>query len=138
MPCGAGKTIVGMAAMVAIGRKTLIVTTNIAAVHQWMDELADKTDLLPESIGEYTGAEKTVRPVTIATYQILTWRPDKSSDFPHFDLFRREKWGLIIYDEVHLLPLPFSAWWPRSRPCGASASRPPWCARTAEKRTCSA
>lgn len=106
MPCGAGKTIVGMAAMVAIGRKTLIVTTNIAAVHQWMDELADKTDLLPESIGEYTGAEKTVRPVTIATYQILTWRPDKNSDFPHFDLFRREKWGLIIYDEVHLLPAP--------------------------------
>jgi len=106
MPCGAGKTIVGMAAMVAIGRKTLIVTTNIAAVHQWMDELADKTDLSSEDIGEYTGAEKTVKPVTIATYQILTWRPDKESDFPHFDLFRREKWGLIIYDEVHLLPAP--------------------------------
>ncbi len=106
MPCGAGKTIVGMAAMAAIGRKTLIVTTNIAAVHQWMDELADKTDLAPDAIGEYTGAEKTVKPVTIATYQILTWRPDKNADFPHFDLFRREKWGLIIYDEVHLLPAP--------------------------------
>jgi DNA excision repair protein ERCC-3 len=106
MPCGAGKTIVGMAAMAAIGRKTLIITTNIAAVHQWMDELADKTELPPDSIGEYTGAEKTVKPVTIATYQILTWRPDKESDFPHFDLFRREKWGLIIYDEVHLLPAP--------------------------------
>jgi len=106
MPCGAGKTIVGMAAMAAIGRKTLIVTTNIAAVHQWMDELADKTELSPEDIGEYTGAEKTVKPVTIATYQILTWRPDKDADFPHFDLFRREKWGLIIYDEVHLLPAP--------------------------------
>jgi DNA excision repair protein ERCC-3 len=106
MPCGAGKTIVGMAAMSAIGRKTLIITTNIAAVHQWIDELADKTELPLDSIGEYTGAEKTVKPVTIATYQILTWRPDKNADFPHFDLFRREKWGLIIYDEVHLLPAP--------------------------------
>jgi DNA excision repair protein ERCC-3 len=106
MPCGAGKTIVGMAAMAAIGRKTLIITTNIAAVHQWMDELADKTELPEDAIGEYTGAEKTVKPVTIATYQILTWRPDKDADFPHFDLFRREKWGLIIYDEVHLLPAP--------------------------------
>jgi DNA excision repair protein ERCC-3 len=106
MPCGAGKTIVGMAAMAAVGRKTLIVTTNIAAVHQWMDELADKTEVPPDSIGEYTGAEKTVKPITIATYQILTWRPDKDADFPHFDLFRREKWGLIIYDEVHLLPAP--------------------------------
>ncbi|HUX38867.1 MAG TPA: DNA repair helicase XPB [Rectinemataceae bacterium] len=106
LPCGAGKTIVGMAAMVAIGAKTLIITTNIAAVHQWIDELLDKTDLSPEDIGEYTGSEKTVRPVTVATYQILTWRPDKTSDFPHFELFRRERWGLIIYDEVHLLPAP--------------------------------
>jgi len=106
LPCGAGKTIVGMAAMEAVGRKTLIVTTNVAAVHQWMDELQDKTDLPAESVGEYTGAEKTVRSVTVTTYQILTWRPDKNADFPHFDLFRREKWGLIIYDEVHLLPAP--------------------------------
>ena len=106
LPCGAGKTIVGMAAMSAIGRKTLIVTTNVAAVHQWIDELRDKTDLGEDAIGEYTGAEKTVRPVTVATYQVLTWRPDKESDFPHFDLFRRENWGLIVYDEVHLLPAP--------------------------------
>jgi DNA excision repair protein ERCC-3 len=106
LPCGAGKTIVGMAAMSAIGRKTLIITTNVAAVHQWIDELLDKTDLSPDDIGEYTGGEKTVKPVTVATYQILTWRPDKESDFPHFGLFRREKWGLIIYDEVHLLPAP--------------------------------
>ncbi|MEI6876713.1 MAG: DEAD/DEAH box helicase, partial [Spirochaetota bacterium] len=90
----------------AIGRKTLIITTNIAAVHQWIDELVDKTDLSEASIGEYTGAQKTVLPVTVATYQILTWRPDKEADFPHFELFRREKWGLIIYDEVHLLPAP--------------------------------
>ncbi len=106
LPCGAGKTIVGMAAMAAMKRKTLIITTNIAAVHQWMDELADKTDLPADMIGEYTGADKTVRPVTIATYQILTWRPDKNADFPHFQLFRRENWGLVIYDEVHLLPAP--------------------------------
>ena len=106
LPCGAGKTIVGMAAMAAIGAKTLIITTNVAAVHQWIDELLDKTDLGEDQVGEYTGAEKTVRPVTVATYQILTWRPDKDSDFPHFQLFRRERWGLIIYDEVHLLPAP--------------------------------
>ena len=106
LPCGAGKTIVGMAAMAEIGRKTLIITTNVAAVHQWIDELLDKTDLSPDDIGEYTGGEKTVRSVTVATYQILTWRPDKESDFPHFELFRREKWGLIVYDEVHLLPAP--------------------------------
>lgn len=106
MPCGAGKTVVGMATMAAIGRKTLIVTTNVAAVHQWMDELLDKTDISRDDLGEYTGAAKDVKPVTIATYQVLTWRPDKESDFPHFDLFRRERWGLIIYDEVHLLPAP--------------------------------
>jgi len=106
MPCGAGKTVVGMAAMAAIGRKTLIVTTNVAAVHQWMDELLDKTDIAAEDLGEYTGAAKDVRPVTVATYQVLTWRPDKDADFPHFELFRRERWGLIIYDEVHLLPAP--------------------------------
>ncbi|MBN2874611.1 MAG: DEAD/DEAH box helicase [Spirochaetales bacterium] len=106
MPCGAGKTVVGMAAMATIQRKTLIITTNVAAVHQWMDELLDKTDVSRDNLGEYTGAAKDVRPITIATYQVLTWRPDKNSDYPHFDLFRREKWGLIIYDEVHLLPAP--------------------------------
>jgi DNA excision repair protein ERCC-3 len=106
MPCGAGKTIVGMATMSVIGRKTLIITTNVAAVHQWMDELLDKTDVSRENLGEYTGSAKDVKPITIATYQVLTWRPDKNSDFPHFDLFRKEKWGLIIYDEVHLLPAP--------------------------------
>ncbi|PKL26104.1 MAG: DNA helicase [Spirochaetae bacterium HGW-Spirochaetae-3] len=106
MPCGAGKTIVGMATMAAIGRKTLIITTNVAAVHQWMDELLDKTEISRDDLGEYTGAAKDVRPITIATYQVLTWRPDKESEFPHFDLFRKERWGLIIYDEVHLLPAP--------------------------------
>ena len=106
LPCGAGKTVVAMAAAAEIGRKTLVVTTNIAAVHQWMDELADKTNLAAQDVGEYTGTRKDVRPVTIATYQVLVWRPDKDSDYPHFDLFRREPWGLVIYDEVHLLPAP--------------------------------
>jgi DNA excision repair protein ERCC-3 len=106
LPCGAGKTVVAMAAASAIGRKTLVITTNVAAVHQWMDELADKTDLKPEDIGEYSGVHKDIRPITIATYQVLVWRPDKDSDYPHFDIFRKEKWGLIIYDEVHLLPAP--------------------------------
>ena len=106
LPCGSGKTIVGMAAMAAVGRKTLVITTNIAAVHQWRDELLDKTNIDPASIGEYSGAVKSVKPVTIATYQILTWRPDKVSDFPHFELLRKEPWGLIICDEVHLLPAP--------------------------------
>jgi len=106
LPCGSGKTIVGMAAMAAIGQTTLIITTNIAAVHQWREELLAKTDIDPDMIGEYTGAVKRIRPITIATYQILTWRPDKNSDFPHFAMLRREPWGLIICDEVHLLPAP--------------------------------
>ena len=106
LPCGSGKTIVGMAAMAALGQTTLIITTNIAAVHQWRDELLAKTDLDPEMIGEYTGAVKKIRPITIATYQILTWRPDKNADFPHFGILRREQWGLIVCDEVHLLPAP--------------------------------
>lgn len=106
LPCGAGKTVVGMAAMQRLATSTLILTTNIAAVHQWIDELLDKTDLREEDIGEYSGARKDVRPVTVATYQILVWRPDRDSIFPHFDIFRRRQWGLIIYDEVHLLPAP--------------------------------
>jgi DNA excision repair protein ERCC-3 len=106
LPCGSGKTIVGMAAMASIGQTTLIITTNIAAVHQWRDELLARTSIQPEDIGEYTGAVKSIKPVTIATYQILTWRPDKVSDFPHFGILRSRNWGLIICDEVHLLPAP--------------------------------
>lgn len=106
LPCGSGKTIVGMAAMAAVRKKTLIITTNIVAVHQWRNELLDKTNLEREQIGEYTGSAKEIKPVTIATYQILSWRPDKESDFPHFDLLRKQDWGLIICDEVHLLPAP--------------------------------
>ncbi|MBQ9908431.1 MAG: DEAD/DEAH box helicase [Treponema sp.] len=106
LPCGAGKTIVGMTVMDLLKTSTLIVTTNISAVHQWIDELIDKTSLKREQIAEYTGENKTIKPVTVATYQILTWRPEKDGPYPHFSLFRKRNWGLIIYDEVHTLPAP--------------------------------
>ncbi|HNY17635.1 MAG TPA: helicase-associated domain-containing protein [Treponemataceae bacterium] len=106
LPCGAGKTVVGMTVMSLLKTNTLILTTNVAAVHQWIDELLDKTDLSPDDIGEYSGDSKEIKPVTIATYQILTWRASKDGSFPHFSLFRSRGWGLIIYDEVHLLPAP--------------------------------
>ncbi len=106
LPCGAGKTIVGMTIMSQLKTDTLIITTNISAVHQWIQELLDKTTLTKEQIAEYTGESKTIKPVTVATYQILTWRPDKVGPYPHFNLFREKNWGLIIYDEVHMLPAP--------------------------------
>lgn len=106
LPCGAGKTIVGMYIMAQLQTNTLIVTTNISAVHQWIEELIDKTTLTSDQIAEYTGESKTITPVTIATYQILTWRPDKTGPYPHFSLFRKKQWGLVIYDEVHMLPAP--------------------------------
>ena len=106
LPCGAGKTIVGMTVMDLLKTSTLIVTTNISAVHQWIEELKDKTNLTDEDIAEYTGENKTIKPVTVATYQILTWRPEKDGPYPHFSLFRKRAWGLIIYDEVHTLPAP--------------------------------
>ncbi len=106
LPCGAGKTIVGMLIMSMLKTNTLIVTTNISAVHQWIDELVDKTNLERDQIAEYTGENKTILPVTVATYQILTWRPNKTGPYPHFSLFRQNNWGLIIYDEVHTLPAP--------------------------------
>jgi DNA excision repair protein ERCC-3 len=106
LPCGSGKTIVGMLLMSLMKTNTLVLTTNVAAVHQWIEELLDKTELDREQIAEYTGDSKSVAPVTIATYQIITWRPGRDADFPHFRLFRERPWGLIIYDEVHLLPAP--------------------------------
>ena len=106
LPCGAGKTIVGIAAMELLETNTLIVSTNVAAVHQWIDELLDKTTLTEEEIGEYTGDRKEIKPITVATYQILVWRASREEDFPHFELFRSRNWGLIIYDEVHLVPAP--------------------------------
>ncbi len=106
LPCGAGKTVVGIGAMHRLQTKTLILTTNVAAVHQWIRELREKTTIPPEDIGEYSGDNKNIKPVTVATYQILVWRADKESEFPHFTLFRKQNWGLLIYDEVHLLPAP--------------------------------
>jgi len=106
LPCGAGKTIVGIAAMAAMQRSTLVLTTSITAVKQWHREILDKTDLQEEQIAEYTGESKDIAPVTLATYQILTHRPDKKEEFPHFKIFDQRDWGLIIYDEVHLLPAP--------------------------------
>lgn len=106
LPCGAGKTIVGIEIMSLLKTNTLIVTTNITSVHQWIEEIADKTDVPGELVAEYTGESKTIKPITVATYQILTWRPDKEGEYPHFSIFRKRAWGLIIYDEVHMLPAP--------------------------------
>jgi DNA excision repair protein ERCC-3 len=106
LPCGAGKTIVGIAAMSLLQRSALILTTSITAVKQWKREILDKTTLTDDDVKEYTGETKDIGPVTVATYQILTYRPDKSEEFPHFGLFEKQDWGLIVYDEVHLLPAP--------------------------------
>ena len=106
LPCGAGKTIVGMTTMSLLKTNTLVITTNISAVHQWIDELLDKTNLTRDDIAEYTGESKTIKPVTVATYQILTWRPEKEGPYPHFSIFKERDWGLIVYDEVHMLPAP--------------------------------
>jgi len=97
---------VGIGAMAAIGRATLILTPNTIAVRQWIAELLDKTSLTADQIGEYTGERKDIRPVTVTTYQMLTYRPSEGSEFPHFGLVTGHDWGLIIYDEVHLLPAP--------------------------------
>ena len=106
LPCGAGKTIVGMTIMDLLKTSTLIITTNISAVHQWIGELLDKTNLTADQIAEYSGESKEIKPVTVATYQVLTWRPTKEGPYPHFSIFHQRPWGLIIYDEVHMLPAP--------------------------------
>jgi DNA excision repair protein ERCC-3 len=106
LPCGSGKTVIGLAVMARIGASTLVLAPNVAAVHQWIDEILDKTWVTEDLIGEYSGDRKEVRPITIATYQILIWRGAPQDEFPHFRLFRQRRWGLIVYDEVHLLPAP--------------------------------
>jgi len=106
LPCGAGKTVVGMAAMARAAASTVIITTGVTAARQWIAELLDKTTLGTEQIGEYSGQIKEVRPVTVTTYQTLTYRRRKEEDYPHFRLFHQRRWGLVIYDEVHLLPAP--------------------------------
>ena len=104
LPCGAGKTLVGAAAMAQASATTLILVTNTVAARQWRDELLRRTSLTEDEIGEYTGARKQVRPVTIATYQVLTTR--RKGVYTHLDLFDAKDWGLVLYDEVHLLPAP--------------------------------
>jgi DNA excision repair protein ERCC-3 len=106
LPCGAGKTVVGIGAMHRLQTQTLVLTTNTVALRQWKNELLDKTTLTEDQIGEYSGDSKEIRPVTIATYQVLTYRKSKDSPFVHFSLFDEGNWGLICYDEVHLLPAP--------------------------------
>jgi len=127
LPCGAGKTIVGLAAMAKAQCHTLILCTGTNAVHQWISEILDKTTITPDQIGEYTGDVKEIRPITVTTYQILTYRPGRrkrkeaelqlsdygehtaralEEEYPHLALFNSRDWGLIIYDEVHLLPAP--------------------------------
>ena len=103
-PCGAGKTIVGAAAMAHARATTLILVTNTVSARQWKDELLKRTSLTEDEIGEYSGAMKQIRPVTIATYQVMTTR--RHGNFAHLELFDARDWGLIIYDEVHLLPAP--------------------------------
>jgi DNA excision repair protein ERCC-3 len=104
LPCGAGKTIVGAAAMAHAKATTLILVTNTVAARQWREELLRRTTLNEDEIGEYSGAKKEIRPVTIATYQVMTKK--KNGVYSHLDLFDTHDWGLIIYDEVHLLPAP--------------------------------
>ncbi len=104
LPCGAGKTIVGAAALARAGAKTLVLVTNTVSARQWRRELLARTSLTGEDIGEYSGDRKEIRPVTIATYQVMVTR--RKREFVHLDLFSAEDWGLIVYDEVHLLPAP--------------------------------
>jgi DNA excision repair protein ERCC-3 len=104
LPCGAGKTLVGAGAMATAKSTTLILVTNTVSARQWKSELVRRTSLTAEEIGEYSGTRKEIRPVTIATYQVLTTR--RKGVYPHLELFDSRDWGLVIYDEVHLLPAP--------------------------------
>ena len=104
LPCGAGKTLVGAAAMAMAKATTLILVTNTVAARQWRDELIRRTSLTEEEIGEYSGSKKEIRPVTIATYQVMTTK--RKGVYAHLELFDARDWGLILYDEVHLLPAP--------------------------------
>lgn len=106
LPCGAGKTLVGIETMVRFGMATLVLTSSTVSVKQWKNEMLARTTLTEEQIGMYTGQEKQVCPVTVSTYQMITHRSAESGEFPHLSLFHERDWGLIIYDEVHLLPAP--------------------------------
>ncbi|WP_088289534.1 DNA repair helicase XPB [Kineosporia sp. A_224] len=104
LPCGAGKTIVGAAAMAKARATTLILVTNTVSARQWRDELLKRTSLTEEEIGEYSGSRKEIRPVTIATYQVMTTK--RKGVYSHLEVFDARDWGLVVYDEVHLLPAP--------------------------------
>ncbi len=104
LPCGAGKTVVGAAAMAMTGATTLILVTNTVSVHQWKTELLRRTSLTEDEIGEYSGTRKEIRPVTIATYQVMAAK--RKGVYTHLELFDARDWGLVVYDEVHLLPAP--------------------------------
>ena len=106
LPCGAGKTIVGVGIIQLVGSETLILVTNTLSIRQWKSELLDKTDVKEEDIGEFSGEKKEIRPITIATYNIITHKRRKGEDFTHFSIFSANNWGLVVYDEVHLLPAP--------------------------------
>jgi len=106
LPCGAGKTIVGLNIMSLYKTETLILVTNVIAARQWISEILDKTDISSDDVGEYTGEIKEIKPITVSTYQILVYRKSKKEEFIHFGIFNQKNWGLIIYDEVHLLPAP--------------------------------
>lgn len=106
LPCGSGKTIVGIQAMIRLGMKTLIITPNIISLKQWKTEILRLTNVSPDDIGEYSGEQKKIKPITIATYQIIVYRRNKQEEFKHFAIFSKEDWGLVIYDEIHLLPAP--------------------------------
>ena len=112
LPCGSGKTIVGIETAVRLKTNTLILCPTVSSVHQWIRELLDKTTLTEDQIGEYSGEKKTIKPVTVCTYQVLTYRTknEKAEEtdpvYPHFSLFPDNNWGLVIYDEVHMLPAP--------------------------------
>jgi DNA excision repair protein ERCC-3 len=106
LPCGAGKTIIGILSMIRLGMRTLILCTGHTALQQWKREILERTTLTEADVGEYTAAIKELKPVTLSTYQILTWRKEKLAPPAHFRLFYEANWGLVIYDEVHLLPAP--------------------------------
>ncbi|MEM7260653.1 MAG: DNA repair helicase XPB [Planctomycetota bacterium] len=106
LPCGAGKTVVAIGTIARLKTETLILTPNITALRQWKRELIEKTTVDPRHVGEYSGQDKNIAPITIATYQVMSHRRSATDDFTHLDLFSDHDWGLIVYDEVHLLPAP--------------------------------
>ncbi|MEA3558386.1 MAG: DNA repair helicase XPB [Candidatus Thermoplasmatota archaeon] len=106
LPCGSGKTIIGLGVMSEISNNTLIITTNNVAVHQWIDEIHAKTHIREEDVGEFTGLDKKIKPITVTTYQMLTHRRSRKDNMENLEIFRKNGWGLIIYDEVHMLPAP--------------------------------